>query len=148
MSPEQFAARIRGLSQSLKNDPFSEEKREIGDQFREEQAANFRRQEDELGQKWKPRVGDPPWPPLIKTGAMFRAATTLGARGNISRVDHRSVTFGVSDDIDYAKDHHNGKAEKRLPRRRFLYWRPDRMTGVREVFLKGLRRLAMQVLKG
>lgn len=140
MSPEDFAKKIRSLAQTQAKDDLADAKSEIGALFRREQKANFGRTEDSTGTTWAPRKGSPPNPPLFFTGKMYAAATTLGAPGNVTQVEHRSMEMRInSSEVPYAVFHQRGTS--RMPRREFFYWRKDRLKRARSILKKPLRRI-------
>ena len=50
--------------------------------------------------QWPARVSGGDWPLLIRTGALFRSLTEIGAQHNIYEADRDSTRFGS--DLDYA----------------------------------------------
>lgn len=146
MSPEEFASKIRSLPQTQSKDDLVDAKDEVAALFRREQKANFGRMEDSDGNPWPPRKGNPPNPPLYLTGKMYGAATTLGAPGNITEVEHRELTLGIdSGEVPYASKHQFGMG--RIPRRQFFYLRKDRLKRARLILRKPLRRIFLVVFR-
>jgi len=124
MNPAQFAAMCRGLPAAIENASVTQLHTETGDAFRAAQEDNFSREANESGITWPPRRHHYTWPILRKTLRMKRAASQLGAPGNINRARGRELWLGISDaDVPYAKYHQFGTT--RLPVRRFFYLRKE-----------------------
>ncbi|WP_417744841.1 hypothetical protein [Rosistilla oblonga] len=88
---------------------------------------NWTRQQNKDGSPWAPRAGNPPNPPLIKTGAMFGAATDDQADGNIREVSDRSAKTGInSAAVPWAPMQQFGTS--RIPARQYFFlYGPDRV---------------------
>jgi len=147
MKPQEFIDSLRGMERAQAEDMLEDEIAEIGALFRAEQAANFAKAESESGIPWPPRVGNPPHPPLIKSGRMYRAATTLGAIGNVHEQRGRVLILGIrGSGVPYANDHQKGRPGKRLPRRQFIYFREDRRRSIPGILGRGLRRIIKKTI--
>lgn len=146
MSPEDFARRMRRLKTAPSEDSFAEEKDEIAQGFQESVAFNFAVQRNPDGSQWPARKTNPPNPMLIRTGDMFQAATSPGAAGNITEMEHHAIRFGVSDGvIHYAKFHHTGT--RLMAKRRFFYLRKEDLKYVRDPLHRGLFRVFVETMR-
>ena len=85
---------------------------------------NFLRAAGPDGVAWLPRKDTKPHPLLILSGALIEAARDTGNPGNIHEVspDGRTLSAGVRGDVvPYADPQQNGRPERNLPARTYLY---------------------------
>jgi len=127
-SPEAFAKFVRSLNNDVRDADNRQLHLDVGDAFRDAQAENFQRAENEHGVGWPPRKHKYPHPILRKTRKMLGAASVWGAPGNVHRSFGGKLTLGISrTGVHYAKYHQFGTRNKdgsqRLPVRQFLYLR-------------------------
>lgn len=84
---------------------------------------------------------------LRKSGALFGAATTPGARGNIWKTDGAKLIWGV--DLIYAGVHNYGFPPKKIPKREFLTIRKQWMDQIEDYIIQqSFRIISEKILQG
>jgi len=145
MSPEQFQRILTALPMRIASDPMDAEKEEMGELIREAQEGNFEREEDESGAAWAPRKGSYDHPPLRDTLAMFNAATSKGAPGNLQEHGPGYLVVGIDGSvIGYAIDHNDGIGQVQ---RRFFYLREEDLEKLDVPLRKAMKRIVLQTSK-
>jgi phage gpG-like protein len=139
-SPEAFAKFVRSLDGEVQRADPRQVHLDVGDAFREAQAENFQRAENEHGVAWPPRKHKYPHPILRKTRKMLGAASVWGAPGNIHRSIGGRLTLGISrTGVHYARYHQYGTS--RLPVRQFFYLRRSDKPELRKPIRSHLHRV-------
>lgn len=92
---------------------------------------------------WAPRTRNYPWPILIKTGFLIRAATESNAPGNIHRYRGDALEFGVDVSVvNYAGFHEYGT--RKMPARPWAYLSEDAADAAAEQLLDRLYTLFVE----
>lgn len=137
MNVDQFLTMLDTAGDRLERASFKEPLDKAGEQFSQEVAGNFERQEDSRGELWKPHApltikihGEHPL--LRLSYDMYRAATDLSNAAAIKRVEDRSITLGIDGtEIPYASRQDQGGG--RVPQREFFYLNAESIDRVGEV---------------
>lgn len=145
MRASDFAKRCRMVVPNIRNQSYRDAlKRSLGF-FRGGIAEVFSRRVDASGVPWPPRKTNPPNPMLIRTGAMYDAAT--GQQGFFENVsDHEAHTGIMDGEIPYAKFHQHGT--KRMARRQFFYLPKRRLESVRIPIKLRMQDILVATMKG
>lgn len=153
MQMDEFLDMLGGAADRLAKADFRPALRAAGDQFGQEVATNFLREEDSEGNPWKPHApltialhGEHPL--LRLTYAMHRAATDLNAAAALSLVEDRKITMGIDgSEIPYAWKQNEGAG--RIPAREFFYLNGDSVERVGDVIeAAGYEVVSTQVFPG
>lgn len=137
MQMDEFLEMLGGAADRLDNADLRPALRAAGNQFGDEVAGNFQRQEDSSGNPWAPHapltIALHGVHPLLRLSyAMYRAATDLDAAAAVSLLEDRKITIGIDgNEIPYAWKQDEGAG--RIPAREFFYLNGDSVERVGDV---------------
>lgn len=137
MQLAEFVDMLGGVERRLESADFRKALRAAGEQFAEEVAGNFERQEDSDGAPWKPHapltIALHGVHPLLRlTYAMYRAGTNLDNAASVVLIEDRKITVGIDgNEIPYANRQDQGGGN--IPAREFFYLNEDGIERVGDV---------------
>lgn len=145
MLASEFVQRLRQVEPAIAGHSYEEALRTAIGLFRGAVARIFDRQVDAQGIRWPERKSNPPNPMLIRTGAMYDAAT--GQDGTVEEVSRNRAFAGISDQrIFYAKFHQRGT--RRMARRQFFYLPKRDLPEVRRPVAREFKRILIRTMRG
>jgi hypothetical protein len=136
MKMDEFLTMLATASDRLDKADFRPALRAAGEQFSDEVAGNFLREEDSDGNPWAPHapltIALHGVHPLLRLSyAMYRAATDLDAATALQLLEDRKITIGIDgNQIPYAWKQDEGAG--RIPAREFFYLSGDSVERVGE----------------